>query len=209
MRTDVHQHLLPEPLVAALARRGRPPRIVPDGLGWSLELAGEPASAFRPEDDDPDRRARLAERDGVEAVVVSLSTALGVEALPAHEAAPLLDLFYRGMLELGAPFALWAALLPGTADADALLDAGAAGVALPAGALAGPRELARIAPLLDALEARDAPVFVHPGPAVVAPSSPPWWPALTSYVAEMSAAWHAFAAWGRPRHPALRVVYAM
>ena len=36
-----------------------------------------------------------------------------------------------------------------------------------------------------------------------------WWPALTTYVADMSAAWHAFATWGRPCHPQLRVVYAM
>ena len=32
---------------------------------------------------------------------------------------------------------------------------------------------------------------------------------MTSYVAEMSAAWHGFAAWGRPRHRGLRVVFAM
>ncbi len=50
---------------------------------------------------------------------------------------------------------------------------------------------------------------MHPGPANVAPSAPAWWPALTSYVADMSAAWHAFATWGRPCHPQLRIVYAM
>jgi hypothetical protein len=38
---------------------------------------------------------------------------------------------------------------------------------------------------------------------------PAWWPAMTGYVADMNAAWHAFAAFGRPRHPALRVVFAM
>ena len=92
---------------------------------------------------------------------------------------------------------------------DDLLDAGALGISLPAAALADRRGLRHVAPLLDRLEARGAPLFVHPGPADVAPSAPPWWPALTSYVADMSAAWHAFATWGRPRHPQLRIVYAM
>ena len=32
---------------------------------------------------------------------------------------------------------------------------------------------------------------------------------MTAYVAEMSAAWHAWAQWGRPAHPSLRVVFAM
>ena len=32
---------------------------------------------------------------------------------------------------------------------------------------------------------------------------------MTDYVAQMSAAWHAFAAQGRARHPRLRVVFAM
>ena len=50
---------------------------------------------------------------------------------------------------------------------------------------------------------------MHPGPAATDPSAPLWWPALTDYVAQMSAAWHAFAAFGRPRHPRLRVVFAM
>ena len=32
---------------------------------------------------------------------------------------------------------------------------------------------------------------------------------MTDYVAEMSAAWHAWAAWGRPAHPRLTIVWAM
>jgi hypothetical protein len=38
---------------------------------------------------------------------------------------------------------------------------------------------------------------------------PAWWPAITDYVAAMQAAWHAFAVWGRPAHPRLRVCFAM
>src|SRR3954462_9701443 len=119
MRTDVHQHLLPEPLVTALARRRRGARIVSDGRGWSLELAGEPATPFRPADHDPLRRARLPQRGRVGRVPGSLSPALGLEALPAEESAPLLALFNDGVPELGAPFALWAAVARGVENADA------------------------------------------------------------------------------------------
>jgi 6-methylsalicylate decarboxylase len=205
MRTDLHQHLLPEELIAALARRTAPPRLVPDGPILHLELAGEPPSTFDPTDHDPAARAAAGDADRI---VVSLSTALGIEALPPGEAEPLLEAYNRGILGLGAPFELWGAAVRPQA-VDALLDAGALGLTLPARSLAGEHALTRVAPLLDRLEARDAPLFVHPGPAAVAADAPAWWPALTDYVAQMSAAWHAFAAWGRPRHPRLRVVFAM
>jgi hypothetical protein len=197
--TDLHQHLLPETLIAALARRTPAPRLRRDGRGLRLELAGEPPSAFDPADHDPAARAGS---DGADRIVVSLSTALGIEALPADEAAPLLEAHNAGVLELGGPFALWAAATdPGALDA--LLHAGALGLALPADALE------RSAPLLDRLEARGAPLFVHPGPVAAAAERPAWWPAMTGYVAQMSAAWHWFAAAGRARHPRLRVVFAM
>ena len=56
---------------------------------------------------------------------------------------------------------------------------------------------------------------MHPGPAPWAPSpapgpgGPAWWPALTSYVAQMQAAWLAFRTWARPAHPRLRACFAM
>jgi 6-methylsalicylate decarboxylase len=205
MRTDLHQHLLPDDLIAALSRRTHAPRIS-DG---ELHVPGEPPSPFDPADHDPTERARL---DDLDRIVIALSSALGIEGLPAHEAEPLLDAFNRGILELGAPFALWGAVglaAPRPEAVDDLLDAGALGVSLPAAALADRRGLRRVAPLLDRLEARGAPLFVHPGPAAVHRSAPAWWPALTGYVAQMNAAWHAFVTWGRPRHPQLRIVYAM
>jgi len=204
MPADLHQHLLPEALIDALARRSAAPRVVPEGRGLRLELAGEPPSALQVADHDPEARADEAAREGVDRIVVSLSTALGIEALPAAEAAPLLDAFNRGILELGGPFELWAAAqTPG--ELDALVDAGARGLTLPATALIDGRADA----LLDRLEARGAPLFVHPGPVAGSADAPTWWPAMADYVAQMSAAWHAFAAWGRPRHPQLRVVFAM
>ena len=81
---------------------------------------------------------------------------------------------------------------------------------MPAGALASEVGLVRLSALLDRLQARDVPLFVHPGPAPSAHrGAPAWWPAMTAYVADMHAAWHAWAAWGRRSHPRLRVLFAM
>ena len=114
MRTDLHQHLLPEPLIGSLARRSVAPRVVGTGPTLRLELAGEPDSALQERDHDPAARAAEAEREGIDRIIVSLSTALGIEALPADEARPLVDAFNHGILELGGPFELWGAAL--TAD---------------------------------------------------------------------------------------------
>ncbi|MDP9135432.1 MAG: amidohydrolase, partial [Actinomycetota bacterium] len=55
------------------------------------------------------------------------------------------------------------------------------------------------------------PLLIHPGPvaAPAPPAAPGWWGALTDYVTAMQTAWYAFAVWGRPAHPALRVCFAM
>ncbi|MEA2194670.1 MAG: 6-methylsalicylate decarboxylase, partial [Solirubrobacteraceae bacterium] len=221
-RTDVHQHLWTEQLVAALSWRREPPFIRRSGdgrTGWILRLRDEPPFAFDPADHDPATRARQLAGDGVQRALLAISGPLGIEALPRDEAAPLLHAHNAGLLALGAPFGVWGAVSlrpPDPADADRLLDAGAVGLSLPAGALAGPDGWDRCGPLLERLERRGAPLLVHPGPGPwdarrppAEPAMPPWWPAMTGYVADMNAAWHAFAAFGRPRHPRLRVVFAM
>jgi hypothetical protein len=92
------------------------------------------------------------------------------------------------------------------------LDAGACGIVVPAGALAGRGGLDRIAPLLEVLERRLAPAFIHPGPAPwthtpgVVPEG--WWAPVTRYVTELHSAWHTWTAWGREQHPSLRLVWA-
>jgi hypothetical protein len=212
-RIDLHQHLWPEPLLALLARRSAPPRLRRRGHGWELVLAGEAPSSLELAAHDPVVRALEAERDGFDRIAIAPSAPLGIESLPEEDAVPLLGAFHAGILELGAPYLLWGALgghdLTGPA-VDALLDAGAVGACLPAGLLAGEAELAAAAPALERLGARGAPLLVHPGPVAAAHAgAPAWWPALTAYVAEMNAAWHAFAALGRPAHPRLRVLYAM
>jgi 6-methylsalicylate decarboxylase len=104
-------------------------------------------------------------------------------------------------------------------DIDRALERGCLGLSLPAGALASVEALTAVHPLLARLEARGAPLLVHPGPRVavgprpgaqeISLEEPLWWPALTRYVAGMQAAWLAFVAAGRARHPQLRIVFSM
>jgi len=214
---DVHQHLWPEAFVAALTWRREPPLLRRAGDGWVLRMRDEPDYAFDPREHDPRARLDLLERDGVDRALLAISSPLGIEALPRAEAEPLLQAHNSGLLALGRPFGVWGAVAlrpPLPADVDALLNAGAIGISLPAGALSSPSGLDRCAGLLDRLEARDAPLLVHPGPGpwrrqAYVDDAPTWWPAMTRYVADMNAAWHAFVAFGRPRHPRLRVVFAL
>ena len=198
-RADIHQHFWPEGLLSSLARRTAPPRLRRANGGWTLELAGE-APALLP-DRDFDPRAR----SGADRIVIAPSAPLGIESLPVGEAQALLDDFHAGVRALGTPFELWGALALEDPD-PARLPADAVGLCLPAGAIASQAGLERLGPVLEHL---DGPLFVHPGPAGDPRAGRAWWPAMTSYVAEMSAAWHAWAAWGRPAHPQLRVIFAM
>jgi predicted TIM-barrel fold metal-dependent hydrolase len=217
-RTDIHQHLWPEPLMDALARRRRPPRLMRRGSGWTLRMHGEVDWPVDPADHDPDLRLRAMDARGIDRALVALSTPLGIEALPAEESGPLLAAYHAGVAALPARFGAWAAI--GLAEPDPgvlgdLLDRGFAGACVAAEALAAPAGFARLAPVLDVLERRGAPLFVHPGPSpatlatAAEDGAPPWWPAMTRYVASMNAAWHAFAIAGRTAHPRLRVCFAM
>ncbi|MEV6565833.1 amidohydrolase [Streptomyces kronopolitis] len=209
MPTDVHQHLWPPGFLALLRARETPPRLD----GWTLHLPGEAPYTVDPADHDIAARARLARADGLDRALVSLSSPLGIEDLPPAEAAPLLAAFHDGALDLPAPFGVWASvcLSAPAPDPEALrreLARGCVGLQLPATALLDAAGWARCAPLLDAAAALDKPLFVHPGPAPPAPDTPAWWPALVPYVQQLHAAWFAFRAVGRPRHPDLRVCFA-
>src|SRR4051794_10125645 len=212
MTTDVHQHLWPEPLLAALAGRSVAPSLRRQAGAGALRAPGEPARPVDLAAHDPVRRAGLLRDDGVDRAVVALSCPLGIEALPPGEAAPLLDAYHEGVAALGDGFAAWAAIGLTEPDPAALatrLGDGFVGACVPAEAVSGPAELERLGGVLGTLERHDAPLFIHPGPALPAGDRPPWWPALTDYVAGMQAAWLAWAAWGRPAHPRLRVCFAM
>ena len=207
MRIDAHQHLWTDGLYAALAARTSAPRLTRRAGGWTLELAGEPPFPLPAEPQDPARRAAVLEDLCVDAAIVSLSAALGVETLPDDEARTLLAAWDADADALPGRLPAWGSVAlaqPDPADIDAHLNHGRVGVTLPATALANPQALDRVGPLLERLEQRGAPLFIHPGPAQ--PGT--WLPALTAYVAALADAWHVWALHGRARHPRLTVLFA-
>ena len=215
---DVHQHLLSEPLIAELARRREPPALKRWRGGWTFQVAGEPDSVLSFDATNVALRSVELRRDGIDLALVALSTALGIETLPGEEALPLLDAHHQGLEVLPDDFGVWGAVqleAPDPDDVDAAIGRGSVGISLPAAALAHPDALNRVGPLLARLESHDAPLFVHPGPVHdqgqvgAAALLPPWWPALTDYVAQMQAAWFGFLHAGRRAHPRLRVLFAM
>ncbi|MQA93789.1 MAG: amidohydrolase family protein [Streptosporangiales bacterium] len=223
---DVHQHLWPAEFIEALRRRAKPPRLD----GWTLHLNGEPAQRIDPADHDPARRlaietgtadtgtaetgpagrgAGTAAR-GADVIVIGPSSPLGLEWLPPEEAEPLIDAWHAGALALGEPYRVWAATNvrePDPATVTAALDAGCAGLQLPADALAAPADLERLAPLLQACDAAGRPVMIHPGPARDAADRPGWWAAVVDYVAQLQAAWWSWHVAGRDVAPDLRVCF--
>ncbi|MEV0615481.1 amidohydrolase [Nonomuraea sp. NPDC050404] len=207
MSIDLHQHLWTPEFVAALRARTAPPRLD----GWTLILDGEPPYEVDPADHEH------RDTTGLELALVSMSSPLGIEFLPPEESWPLIDAHHDGALALGEPFGVWAATCHSEPDPERLakdLDRGLAGLQSPA--TAAPDD-----ELLEVLTDRNLPLFVHPGPAGPAPGpppfprerhgsgTPPWWPALVPYVQQMHASWHYFHAVVRPRHPRLRVCFAL
>jgi 6-methylsalicylate decarboxylase len=220
MRIDVHQHFWTEPLIDGLSRRRELPFVRSEYGLTVLYLAGERPFVLDLSTETLDRRAALVELDGLDRALVCLSSPLGIESLPRAQALPLIEAYHEGAFALGEPFEVWGALAldsPDPRDVDRALDRGCVGVSLPAGALASVESYARLRPLLARLEARAAPLLVHPGPGLGAVprahecslEDPLWWPALTRYVFDMQAAWLSFRAAGRGAYPRLRVVFAM
>ncbi len=222
MKVDVHQHIWTEPLVDALAARRELPFVRLESGLTVLYLAGERPYVIDVAGEAHALRAALVELDGLDRALVCLSSPLGIEWLPRSQALALIDAYHEGAIALGEPFGVWGAIAlddPDPDDVDRALARGCVGLSLPAGALASAQALASLRPVLARVEARDAPLLVHPGsPAALYPGrtapcpsleDPLWWPALTSYVAGMQAAWLAFLVAGRARHPRLRVIFSM
>ena len=208
MSIDLHQHVWPEPFLAALRERTAPPRL----HGWRLLLPGERPYAIDPDDHDPLLRAALAAADGLELALVSPSAALGIDRLPPAEAAELAEAWLEGARSFPRPFRAWATAgtrEPDPAALERALDAGAVGLEVAADVLAAPGGLDRLAPLLGVLDARQRPLLVHPGPAGAQddPRRPAWWAPVVPYVAQLHAAWWAWADGGRERHPDLPVCF--
>ncbi len=91
-RFDIHQHLWPEQLVAALAKRGEPPRLV----GSRLDLR---EGSFETDlgAHDLDTRMRLLDRDEIDVAIVSFPPTMGFE-----EAPELAEAYDEGILEVAA-----------------------------------------------------------------------------------------------------------
>ncbi|MEV7342143.1 amidohydrolase [Streptomyces sp. NPDC093544] len=210
MPTDVHQHFWPPEFIEVLRARTAPPHLD----GWILHLAGEPPYKVDPADHDIAARTALARTDGLDLALVSLSSPLGIEYLPPTEATQLLTAFHDGALALPDPFGVCASPclsspIPGAVEAvEQELRRGCRGLQLPATALLNASGWDRCAPLLDVLTHHDKPLFIHPGATPPTPDVPSWWPALVPYVEQMHASWFAFRAFGRARHPRLRVCFA-
>ena len=218
MKTDIHQHLWTAPLVEALSHRRELPFIRREHGLTVLFLAGEQPYVIDLDAEAPARRAKLVARDGLDRALVCLSSPLGIETLPREAGAELIDAYHEGALALGEPFGVWGALAldrPDPDDVSRALDRGCVGISLPAGALGSVDMLARLSPVLARIQARGAPLFVHPGRGTRQPThesslgDPLWWPALTHYVAEMHAAWFLVASVARRAFPELRVIFAM
>jgi predicted TIM-barrel fold metal-dependent hydrolase len=186
---DVHQHLWPQPLIAALQARSEPPCL----RGDVLELAGGlwPANLAA---HDPERRLAMLDEDGVDVAVLSCPPTMELDE-------ELADAYHDGMAELvaasgGRFFAFsYGAIVEGFAgvcvDAAVLLDLDGA------------------EPLCSELERRGGLLFVHPGPEDAAPGRPDWWPAVVDYTAQMQAAYASWLAEGAARWPRLRVLFAI
>jgi 6-methylsalicylate decarboxylase len=194
---DVHQHLWPEPLLSALARRRTPPRL----HGDLLELGGQ--GSFEVDLAAHDLQARLGDldRDEIDVAIVSLPPTLGIELLPADEAEPLLGAYHQGILDVarqsGGRIRAFAA--------GRVLDS-FAGATVAADALA---DLDGLSPLLTELARRRGVLFVHPGPSVSPLGAPDWWGPVVGYTAQMQAAYAAWLSGGVHRWPDLSVVFAI
>lgn len=203
---DCHQHLWPARFIDALRRRDTYPYL----RDWTLHLAGEDPYPINPMDHDVSARRAVELAEGRKVALVSLSSPIGIEHLPAADGVPLIDLWHESALALPDPFRVWAAASVGEPDphalATVLTEERVAGLQLPATALTDPAAIERMGPLLTELERAGKPLLVHPGPAPAAPDGlPSWWPALVPYVAQLHQAWMAWHIRGRDRHPALRI----
>jgi 6-methylsalicylate decarboxylase len=218
MAIDLHQHVWTTPLLDALAQRDHLPFVRrTDGL-TVLHGGGELPYVIDTAAESADRRAALLDADGVQRAVVAPSSPIGIEGLRHDVAAQLIDAHLDGVLALGARFAAWGPVPvrdPDPTDVDHVLRRGCAGISMPACALAGREAFDALGPVLDRVQSRGVPLFVHPG-GVAGPQAheapltdPLWWRALTDYVFQMQAAWLTFAAHGRRELPGLTVVFAM
>jgi 6-methylsalicylate decarboxylase len=214
-RVDIHQHIWTTPLLDALAGRDCHPFVRRDDGLCLLHLAGELPCVIDEPAESAAARTRLLEIDGLDLAAVAISSPIGIETLAPDDAHELISAHLDGILGLGDRFVAWGPVpirRPDPADVDAALARGCIGISLPSAAIGDPDALDAIGPVLERVQELGAPLFVHPGGFVARQpslSDPLWWTALTSYVADMQAAWLTFMTHGRRELPRLRVLFAM
>jgi 6-methylsalicylate decarboxylase len=182
-RFDVHQHLWPEQLIAALARRREPPRLV----GSRLELR---EGSFETDlgAHDPDTRLRLLDRDEVDVAIVSFPPTMGYE-----EAPELVEAYDEGILEVAAASQGRIRPLACGAERDGFV-----------GTCVSAQSVVR-----DPLAVQGSLVFVHPGYSPPPPQGKPaWWTPVVEYTAQMQAAYAAWLAGGRSDVPIVFAIMA-
>lgn len=177
---DVHQHLWPEELIAALAARTTPPSL----RGSTLALADEGDFEIDLGDHDVSDRLAMMDRDGIDIALLSLAPTLGIDELPKGEREPLVAAWHEGARRLASETG--GRLL---SFASGVAQEGFVGACVPAKALVeGGREFELLA--ADLVAARQV-LFVHPGPGTL-PGDQSWWSAVVDYTSQMQAA---FMAW--------------
>ena len=194
---DLHQHLWPEPFVAALRARTNPPLIAGEELvtiegGFPIALEAH----------DPAKRIRKLDRDGIDVAVLSLQPSLGLGRLGTAEREELEDVWCDGAQEI-------------VESSDERLLAfsptrprvGFSGVSVGSSTLL---DLDTAAPVLDAVDRMGLLLFVHPDAGRPAEAQrPPWWEWAVGYPAQMQAAYLAWLAAGRERWPGVRVLFGI
>lgn len=80
---DVHQRLLSEPLIAELALRQRPHRLVRRRGGWKFRMVGEADSVPSYEATDAGQRGAELRSDDIDRALLRFPLRLGIETLPA------------------------------------------------------------------------------------------------------------------------------
>lgn len=186
---DVHQHLWPETLLAALRARRKPPRLR-DGVlelasgRWEVDLAGHRLEA----------RLAALDRDEIDVAVISCPPTLELDE-------DLIEAYHEGILEVVAASGGRLHALSCGAVREGFM-----GVCVSAQKLVN---LDSLDPVLTDLERGRSLLFVHPGPAMTPDGVPQWWPAVIDYTAQMQGAYATWIANGFGRWPDLKALFAI
>jgi predicted TIM-barrel fold metal-dependent hydrolase len=187
---DVHQHLWPPAVVAALRGRSEPPCL----QGEVLELR-EGSFPVELRDHELEERLELLDRDGIDVSVVSFPPTMEWESHPE-----LRDAYHES---ISAVVAAAGGRVRAFAAGGCL--EGFAGACVSASAV-----VAGLGSLPEELERAGQVLFVHPGPPEAPPeSAPAWWASVTDYTSQMQAAYLAWLTRGAARHPRLPVIFAI